>query len=445
MVHEQNTTSGRGSERIKIYPSKALCDCAAPSLPQLGSLLLFLAVLLFPLPAAAQTAEKSIVQAVLFFSPTCPHCHQVINELLIPMQERYGDRLQIIGIDTSHPAGNDLYLKAIERFEVPQNRMGVPTLIISDVVLVGSGEIPARFPKLVEDGLDAGGIGWPDIPDLAVIVPDLSPSANPDLKPEVVVPATTVSENIAQDPKPVPMPTTTPSGEDMPERATENVAAGTGEAATMAPSARYLASVDGETITSESELPPADPVGFGLAAVALFGMVIALIYTARLIIRPLLFPAKVLSAAYTLSWAVPVLALIGLGVALYLSYVEVAQVEAVCGPVGACNIVQSSPYSLLLGIPVAVLGTLSYLVVFALWIGQRSLPDRLSALIVPSLVILTIFGTGFSVYLTVLELFAIRAICAWCLSSAVVTTLLMILVARSANKGFCQVKQAVHT
>ncbi len=59
---------------------------------------------------------------------------------------------------------------------------------------------------------------------------------------------------------------------------------------------------------------------------------------------------------YSLSWAVPALALIGLGVALYLSYVELLQVEAVCGPVGECNIVQASPYAQFLGIPIAVLG-----------------------------------------------------------------------------------------
>jgi uncharacterized membrane protein len=164
-----------------------------------------------------------------------------------------------------------------------------------------------------------------------------------------------------------------------------------------------------------------------------------------LIIRTFAFPAAVSSPAYTLSWAVPILALLGLSVALYLSYVEVSQVKAVCGPVGECNIVQASPYARLMGIPVAVLGVLSYLAVVALWIGQRTLSDRLSPLVLLSLVILTIFGTGFSVYLTAIELFAIRAICVWCLSSAVVTTLLMILVAKSVNNGSYRVKLLTRT
>ncbi len=68
------------------------------------------------------------------------------------MQEQYGDQLQIIGIDTSHQAGSELYQKAIESFKIPAGRRGVPTLIVGDIVLVGSSEVPARFPRL--------GRGW---------------------------------------------------------------------------------------------------------------------------------------------------------------------------------------------------------------------------------------------------------------------------------------------
>ncbi|MCA9971053.1 MAG: hypothetical protein KC425_12595, partial [Anaerolineales bacterium] len=62
-------------------------------------------VLLLALPGAVwgqETAEpQPIVQAVLFYSPTCPHCHQVITQDLPPIQEKYGAQLQILGVDTS--------------------------------------------------------------------------------------------------------------------------------------------------------------------------------------------------------------------------------------------------------------------------------------------------------------------------------------------------------
>jgi uncharacterized membrane protein len=129
---------------------------------------------------------------------------------------------------------------------------------------------------------------------------------------------------------------------------------------------------------------------------------------------------------------------------LYLSYVEVARVEAVCGPVGECNIVQSSPYAQLLGIPVAVLGALSYIAIIALWSGHRFLLNRLSALSYLGLMILAIFGTVFSIYLTLIELFAIHAICAWCLSSAAIMTLLMVLVVTTTTRQPAPRKLGVH-
>jgi hypothetical protein len=43
--------------------------------------------------------------------------------------------------------------------------------------------------------------------------------------------------------------------------------------------------------------------------------------------------------------AVALLALLGLGVAAYLAFVEVSGSAAVCGPVGDCNTVQGSPWA----------------------------------------------------------------------------------------------------
>jgi uncharacterized membrane protein len=80
------------------------------------------------------------------------------------------------------------------------------------------------------------------------------------------------------------------------------------------------------------------------------------------------------------STAVPVLLLIGLGVALYLAYVEVNQVTAVCGPIGECNQVQSSDYAKIMGIPVAVLGIFNYLALGVIWVFQRPLNEKFNNL-----------------------------------------------------------------
>ena len=111
------------------------------------------------------------------------------------------------------------------------------------------------------------------------------------------------------------------------------------------------------------------------------------------------------------------LSLLGMGVAGYLTYVHFAGVNPVCGLAHGCETVQTSQYAYLLHAPVALLGLLSYAIVFGTTLigGER--------------VTLAGFGLSvtafvFSVYLTWRELFTIHAICSWCVSSAIIFTLL---------------------
>jgi len=194
----RRTLQGRGNGKSKLVPRPIPNPATSPFLPYSVWIALLLALLVFSGPSAAQTDGEPIVQAILFYSPTCPHCHQVINELLIPMQEQYGDRLQIIGLDTSHPVGSQLYNNAIATFAIPSHRQGVPTLIVGETVLVGSGEIPEQFPLIVDEGLVIGGIGWPAIPGLIDAIPDLPPSADPAAVAAQSATATTTGIAVSQ-------------------------------------------------------------------------------------------------------------------------------------------------------------------------------------------------------------------------------------------------------
>ncbi len=139
------------------------------------SLLILFAILISTQVVHAQEPESAVVQAILFYSPTCPHCHDVIENHLPAIKEQYGDQLQLVGIDTSLQVGSQLYQDAVEALSIPQERLGVPTIIIGEVVLVGSSEIPEQLPMLIEAALAEGGIGWPDIPGLSDKVPNLPP------------------------------------------------------------------------------------------------------------------------------------------------------------------------------------------------------------------------------------------------------------------------------
>jgi uncharacterized membrane protein len=111
------------------------------------------------------------------------------------------------------------------------------------------------------------------------------------------------------------------------------------------------------------------------------------------------------------------LSLFGLGVAGYLTYVHYAGLSPVCGISHGCETVQTSQYAYLLHVPVALLGLLSYAIVLATTLlrGERAMLAGFG-------VSLTAFA--FSVYLTYRELFTIHAICSWCVSSAIIFTLL---------------------
>jgi uncharacterized membrane protein len=120
--------------------------------------------------------------------------------------------------------------------------------------------------------------------------------------------------------------------------------------------------------------------------------------------------------------AIAVISLIGIGVAGYLTYTHYEGLNVVCLSSGGCETVQKSVYSKLAGVPVAVLGLAGYIgILFTLFIRNEF--GRIAAFGI------ALIGFLFSLYLTYREIFTIKAICQWCVSSAVLMTLLTILTA----------------
>jgi uncharacterized membrane protein len=304
----------------------------------------------------SSAADAPVVHAVLFYSPTCGHCEQVITQDLPPLIEKYQDQLQIVGVDVSSSGGQALYQSAIEQFQITDDRLGVPTLIVGDVVLVGSYEIPNQFPALIEQGLAAGGLPWPEIRGLA------------DALAETAPPGEQQSENL--------------------------------------------------TVAERFAL---DPLANSLAVITLIGMLITMLWIGFNFSK---IPARGLH--FWPDWVIPVLLLIGTFAAAYLTYVEVTDTTAICGPIGDCNLVQQSTYAKLFGIlPVGIMGLIGYLTIFLVWLVVKFGKPEIQRIAALALWGLAWFGTLFSIYLTFLEPFVIGATCAWCLTSAIVMTLLL--------------------
>jgi uncharacterized membrane protein len=113
-----------------------------------------------------------------------------------------------------------------------------------------------------------------------------------------------------------------------------------------------------------------------------------------------------------LRFVIGALAVVGLLISSYLTWVHYAGVAPVCvGGSGACESVQTSSYATIFGVPVAAIGLVGYsgLLLSALLRGEAGVYLGL---------LVALVGTLFSAYLTYLELFVIHAICEWCVASA---------------------------
>jgi uncharacterized membrane protein len=122
-------------------------------------------------------------------------------------------------------------------------------------------------------------------------------------------------------------------------------------------------------------------------------------------------------------WATPILSILGIAVAAYLTYVHYQHDALVCG-LGDCSLVQTSSHAEVLGIPVAILGLLMYIALLGLSLLRIRLPER-SDLLDTAIVSIALAGVAYAAYLTYVEIWVIEAICQWCVLSAVITTAIL--------------------
>jgi uncharacterized membrane protein len=349
----------------------------------------------------------------MFWMDTCGHCHYVLEEVLPTLHAHYQDQLEILLIELKTTEDIDRLYEAAAAFGLAKEEVGVPFLVIGDQVLKGSAQIPAELPGLIELYLAQGGVDYPNLPTLADKLPASAATASAN---GICNPATPCPDEVSTTQTDVPL---------IVAQSSEN----------QAPAQPSNIPIEATPLSN----------GFTLAIFVMVGMIASLLFAGVAFVRG----APALPRIFSMRWieaALPVLCLIGLGVTGYLAYVETRAVQAICGPVGDCNAVQSSPYARLFGVlPVGVLGIAGYLVILAAWFYHRLGRDRIAPYMPIIVFGMTSFGVLFSLYLTFLEPFVIKAVCIWCITSAVIMTLLLLFSLKPALQTVQVLQEADHT
>ncbi len=313
--------------------------------------------------AATSWAEPPMVHAVLFWTNGCPHCMETLTTILPPIQDKYQAQLSIRMVELASAQDVDSLFAFGATLGLPKEHIGVPFMLIDQTTLMGTNEISTRLPGLVEKYLASGGVEMPNLPILNEMLSKGIDYASSSFYQQAAFQTASAARN----------------------------------------------------------------TGMTLAWVIMAVMGLGLVASIVIILRAL--QGKPLHDFKPwIDLAIPILALIGLGASIYLTYVETTHTNAICGPVGDCNAVQSSPYAKLFGFfPVGLLGAIGYIAILVAWFWRRMRQDALAKIAGPALFGMALFGTLFSIYLTYLEIYVIHAVCIWCLSSAVIITLLMLL------------------
>ncbi len=127
-----------------------------------------------------------------------------------------------------------------------------------------------------------------------------------------------------------------------------------------------------------------------------------------------------------LVWAMIALSILGAADSLYLFIYKLTGASQMCLGNGGCHDVNFSPYAEIYGVPLSVIGLVAYIVMAAMLLLEpriRLLKENNPLLLFG----MTLIGVAFSAYLTYLELYVIHAVCPFCVTSAIVITLMFIL------------------
>ena len=128
---------------------------------RMGPLLALVLALLLGLILPSATAADGVVHLYYFFDPGCAVCHQVHEEIIVPLLKEYGSQLLIDERDMSDQATFEYLLALESQFKVTEP--GIPEVFIGTDALIGDQPIRAQLRERVEFYLGQGGVALPEL------------------------------------------------------------------------------------------------------------------------------------------------------------------------------------------------------------------------------------------------------------------------------------------
>lgn len=104
-------------------------------------------------------ADEPVARLLLFYSKDCGHCQVVQQEVLPPLQAKYGSQLEIRALEVGEPDNYQMLLDLETRYGATQGDL--PIVFTQKLALFGEQEIRRDLDRVLAECLTAGGCEYP--------------------------------------------------------------------------------------------------------------------------------------------------------------------------------------------------------------------------------------------------------------------------------------------
>ncbi|MBT4644181.1 MAG: hypothetical protein HOC09_35720 [Deltaproteobacteria bacterium] len=401
------------------------------------TLLGILCFLFLSSPGFAQSTPGPQINGLFFYKPDCPKCEKLRRDVLPEIKQQFEDQITILSLNTADKKGGELYLNALVDLGIPFSQP-LPLVIIGAQQWHDPVQIKRQLPDILKTGLAESGLAWPAISGLKDFLKSMQHlpksektqwfiSARPDTLGFIF---SDMKAKYNHDP--------------IGNRYAVVVLIGmliVGGYSLFLFFRSHSSEIDffsqwlilihfiiGIAVTWQlaeidhmlhGQKPFWDSFESQLAFLVLAGMIAGFLFSLWALLG-----STSQKVVIWQRWSIPLLLAIGLIAASYLTYIEAAHVEAVCGAVGDCNSVQQSEYASLFGvISVGLLGILGHILILCSWIMGQFGPLQWRGKFRILLWCVLLVSVGYFIFLTFLEPFVIGSTCFWCLATAIAMTL----------------------